>query len=233
MAAVLACGAGALLSHRSAAARWGIAPSGSERIEVTTTARGRSGPDRVTVHRSRALHPEDRAVRDGIPVTSVARTLLDLAEVVGPLRLERAFEAAERLRLLDLAAVQRLLERSRGRRGVRPLNALVAEYSGGEVPDTRSPLEDRFLAFCRAYGLPPPAVNVAVAGFDVDAWWPGSRLAVELDSYTYHGTRAAFERDRARDAALQLAGYRVLRVTDRRLSKERGELATTIRSLVG
>jgi predicted transcriptional regulator of viral defense system len=148
MAAVLACGEGALASHRNAGAHWGIAPYHGARIDVTTTARGRTGPAGVTVHRVRALHPEDRAVREGIPVTSVARTLLDLAEIVSPRRLERAFEGAERLRVLDAAAVQRLLERSRGRRGLRALRALLAAYCG-EVPETRSPLERRFLDFCR------------------------------------------------------------------------------------
>lgn len=231
MAAVLACGEDAVLSHRSAAAHWGLAPSAASRIDVTTSGRGRSERQSIVLHRVRSFDPADRALRDAIPLTTIPRTLLDYAEVMSPARLENAFEAAERLRLLDVAAVTELCERSRGRRGLRPLRALLGRYVD-TAAGTRSPLERRFTAFCRAAGLPPPATNVVIAGFEVDALWPRERLVVEVDSYAYHRTRGAFERDRGRDRQLQLAGYRVVRITDRMLEGEPGAVAGSIRMLL-
>ena len=229
MAAVLACGDGALLSHRCAAALWGLLPIRGGRIHVTVDASGRSGRPGLAVHCAR-IRLEDRATRERIPVTSVARTLFDLAEVVDPGVLRRAFEAAERLRLLDLRAFDSLCEHRRGRHGLRPMLDLLPGLR--PAPETRSELERRFLAFCRDARLPQPAVNVIVAGYEVDALWSDRRLVVELDSYEFHRTRAAFERDRARDAALQLAGYRVLRLTARRLEEEAEAAAEGIRSLL-
>jgi len=193
--------------------------------------RGRGGSAGVTVHRTRSLHPEDRALRDGIPVTSVARTLLDYAEVVYPPRLARAFEEADRLRLVDMKALERLMARSHGRHGLVPLQALVSE-AWRPLPETRSELERVFLELCRDAGLPAPQANVMLAGLEVDALWPRERLVVELDGFAFHRTRAAFERDRRRDAALQLAGYRVLRLTARRLAEEPAAVVGLVRSLL-
>ena len=231
MAAVLACGPEALLSHRSAAALWELLPSSSPRAHVTVAARGRARRPGIVLHQVRHLHPDDRAIVDDIPVTSVPRTLLDVAGVETPRRLERAYEEADRRRLLDTRAVAALCERSAGRRGLKSLRALLAERRD-PPPDTRSLLERRFLEFCRDHDLPEPAFNVAVAGYEVDAAWPPTPLVVELDSYRFHRGRTVFEEDRARDAALQLADYRVLRVTDRRLKEEPGALAATIRRLL-
>lgn len=231
MAAVLACGDGALLSHRSAAALWGFASAAGSRVHVAATGRSRRGQPGIALHQVRRLHPDDRAVRDAIPVTAVARTLLDLAEVVGPRQLQRAFEEAERLRLLDVRAISWLLERSPGRHGLRSLGALLSHHCG-PLPETRSELERSFVNLCGDAGLPLPSVNVKVADLEVDAVWPDRRLVVELDGYAFHRTRAAFERDRARDAELQLAGYRVLRVTARRLVDEPTAVAETIRLLL-
>jgi very-short-patch-repair endonuclease len=164
-------------------------------------------------------------------VTSVARTLLDLAEVLSARRLLRVLEEAERLRLFDLDAIDRLAGRSHGRRGLGELRLALAGMDD-EPPPTRSELERRFLELCRAEHLPPPAVNAWLAGFEVDALWPEQRLVVELDGYAFHGARAAFERDRVRDAAIQLAGYRVLRVTHRRLAAEPGAVAEAVRALL-
>jgi hypothetical protein len=231
MAAVLACGSGALLSHRAAAALWGLRASARPRIDVTVGRAGRGHPG-IDIHRVRALHPDDCTVHDGIPVTTVARTLLDLAEVVRTTEVERAFDEAERLRLLDMRALAAVCERAAGRHGLRVLRPLL-EDARPSVAETRSPLERVFLPFCRDHGLPLPAVNVLAAGFTVDALWPKERLVVELDSYEFHGrSRAAFERDRARDAALQLAGYRVVRITWRRLAREPDAVAVTIRALL-
>jgi hypothetical protein len=230
MAAVLTCGPRSVLSHRDAAALWGIRASSRYVVDVTAPYGSRARRPGIEVHRTRRLDREDRDVEDGIPVTTVARTLLDLAEVVRLPDLERAVEAAERLRLFDLRAVEDTMARNRGRRGLRPLHQALEAYR--PLPDTRLELERRFLDLCREVGLPPPSVNVMLAGLEVDFAWQDARLVVEMDSRTYHMTRAAFERDRIRDASLQLAGYRVLRVTHRRLRHERAAVVRTIRSLL-
>lgn len=230
MAAVLACGPNALLSHRSAAALWDLLPAIGSSAEVIAPRGSRVKRSGIAVHRPRQLHPDDRAGRCGIPVTTVARTLLDLAEVLRPRQLERAIDQAELLQLFDLRAIERLKERSHGHRGLAALNRLVADYRG--PTPTRSELERQFLDLCRKARLPAPATNSFVAGFEVDAVWHDGRLVVELDGYRYHGTRQAFERDRVRDGVLQLEGYRVLRVTHRRLQKEPVAVVSTLRSLL-
>jgi hypothetical protein len=169
-------------------------------------------------------------MRDGIAVTSVARTLLDIAAVVQPRQLERAVEQAERLAVFDLRAVERLMDRSRGRAGMSLLRAVIRLYL--EPAPTRSELERRFLELCRHADLPPPATNVVVAGFEVDVVWHEQKLIVELDGHAFHRTRAAFERDRMRDAKLQLAGYRVYRVTYHQLESDAEEVIETVRSLL-
>jgi very-short-patch-repair endonuclease len=232
MAAVLACGDGAVLSHRSAAALWGLRQVSTRSVDVTAVGRSRHSRQNIALHRVRTLHRVDCSMHNSIPVTTVARTLLDLAEVLRPSQLERAFEEAERLRLLDIAAVSRICDRSTGRRGVRALNALLSYYRG-PVPQTRSELERQFVDVCRDAGLPPPKLNLIVEGFEVDAAWPDRCLIVELDGYAFHRTRAAFECDRLRDAGLQVAGHRVLRVTARRLVDSPHAVAETIRQLLG
>ena len=145
--------------------------------------------------------------------------------------LERAFEEAERLRLLDVRAIDQLCGRSRGRRGLRALGDLVRE-ARPPAPAMRSELERRFLDLCRDADLPRPRVNSVVAGFEVDLLWPDRRLVVELDGHAFHHTRAAFERDRIRDGALQLAGYRVLRFTHRRLETDPVAAVESVRALL-
>jgi uncharacterized protein DUF559 len=230
MAAVLACGEGALLSHRSAAALWGIGTYPGIRIDVTVSDRSGRRRPHIAVHRPRSLLEEDRWEVDGIPVTSAARTILDLAGVLGP-RLERAFHEADRLGLLDPRALAALGARASGRRGAGRLRALLAAHHGPS-PETRSALEHRFLHLCHRAGLPTPAVNVPVCDYEVDAVWPRQRLVVELDGYAFHHARNVFEADRVRDAVLQLAGYRVLRVTHSRLMKEPSSVVEAIRTLL-
>jgi hypothetical protein len=231
MAAVLACGTDAVASHFSAAWLWDLKPpSRTGGVDVTVTGRSRRRRAGIVLHQVRRLEPADRAVREGIPVTGVARTLLDLAEVLPQRQLRRVFEEAERLRLFDLREMEELCQRSHGRRGLRPLRAVLAE-AVTPVP-SRSELERAFLEFCSGAGLPQPAVNAVVAGFEADMSWAKQRLIVELDSYAHHGTRAAFERDRAKDATFQLAGYRVLRVTHRRLEREPAAVAEVLRALL-
>lgn len=230
-AAVLAYGDRALLSHRSGAALWGLARQRPGAIDVTAPM-GRQGPSRrdgIWIHRGR-LHPEDHAVNGDIPVTSVARTLFDYAEVVDFQRLERAWEEADRLKRLRLAEVEQVCERGYGRRALKPIRRLLAETRA--VTRTRSPLEDRFQDFCRFHDLPPHSTNVEVLGKEVDVLWPAAKLIVELDSWEFHSHRAAFQRDRARDTRLLVAGYRTARVTHDRLDKEAATLASEIRELL-
>lgn len=231
MAAVLACGPTALLSHGSAAALWGILFMSGSAVDVVTAHRTRHNRAGIALHRPRRLHPEDCASHDGIPVTSIARTLLDLAEVVHRRQLRRALDESERLGKFDLRAVERLIGRSKGHRGLGRLKATVRDYRGPS-PITRSELERRFLDLCRAAGLPRPQTNIMVAEFEVDVVWPDHRLVVELDGHAYHHTRAAFEGDRRRDAELQAAGYRVLRITHRRVEDEPRDVVNLVCSLL-
>lgn len=193
---------------------------------------GAAGTQGIVLHRS-PLEPTERALEAEIPVTSVPRTLLDLAEVEDETRLARAFEEADRLKLLHMSEMERVCARTKGRRGLAALRGLVAR---AQLPvDGRSPLENRFAEFCRRHlaHLPPPLTNVSILDREVDAYWPHRRLVVEMDSWEYHGHREAFERDRARDAAMQAAGYRVVRLTHRRLQDEPRVVAEELRRMLG
>lgn len=230
LGAVLACGEGAVLSHASAAALWGLVGARGGPIHVTSP-RGRSGRKGIALHKGR-LDVEDRAERDGIPVTSVARTILDLADDYDDDRLRGVFEEADRLRILQLAALKRACERGAGRRGLGRARKLVEEAVAAEN-DPASFLENLFFTFCRKHRLPLPATNVDVLGFEADALWVRSRLIVELDGWRSHRHRAAFERDRVRDAAHTVAGYHVIRVTYRRLKAEPEVVAAQVRRFLG
>ena len=216
MAAVLACGPEAVLSHRDAAALHDLRRSGS-RAAVHVTTPGRSGArPGIHVHNVRRLHPADRDVVDGIPVTSVHRTLLDYAEAARTHELRWAFEAYDRLDLLDMRKLDAVIARNPGRRGIKPLLALTAAYRG-PGPETRSANERRFLELIREAGLPEPSVNVVVAGMVVDFYWPEHSLVVEVDSYRYHHTPADRAEDRRKQRVLRAAGCEVLRVLDTEL----------------
>ena len=222
LAAVLACGSRALLSHLSAAWLWDLLAAGPTRPEVTAPHRGHRRRS-IRVHHSTCLGAADAASHEGIPVTSVARTLLDVAGVLSPPRLERALEQAERLQRLDLHRLQETMSGCLGHRGVRRLGAALDLYR--EPVATRSELERAFLDLIRSAGLARPSVNVQVAGHEVDFLWRDEGIAVELDGFEFHGTRAAFERDRARDHDLQMEGIQVVRLTWRRLQDEGAEVA--------
>lgn len=228
LAAVLAYGGGSLLSHRSAAALWGLRPNPSP-VDVTAQ-RGRHGRRvGIVLHRAK-LDDEDRGVRNGIPVTSVARTLFDLSEVVALSEVRGACEEADRLGLLEMKRLKRVIERGWGRRALRPMRPIVTEARAAML--TRSPLEDDFARFCDEHQLPRPTFNTTVLDYEIDALWPKQRLVVELDGFAFHHHRAAFERDRARDAVLQIAGYKVLRITHRRLTSEPDLVAQELRTLL-
>jgi hypothetical protein len=164
------------------------------------------------VHRVRRLHSEDWVIRERIPVTSVARTALDCAETLQQRELVRLLEQAERLGLFDLVAIRGVMERNQGRRGAKPLKAAIMAMEG-EPPRVNSPWERDLLDFCADIGVPRPELNVIVEGYEVDAFWRDKKLIVELDSWTFHRSRRAFEEDRRKYAVLQLAGYVVLPIT--------------------
>ena len=210
----------AVASHASAAYLWGIFRYAPGTIDVTAPIRRRAKRD-FRVHFSSILAEEDRGEREGIPVTSVSRTLLDLAMKSRPDRLERYLERAEERGLFDLYAVHAVLDRAGGHRGRGRLRRAIAIYEP-EPAFTRSGVEDRFLALVRGAGLPVPAMNYVVAGFELDAYWERERFVVELDVYETHGSHAAFERDRQRQDDLLLHGIEMIRLTGPRLKREPG-----------
>lgn len=216
VAALLACGPGAVLSHLSAAALWHLLPFRDGDIDVTVAGRDCGRRAGVRVHRVRHLHEADASQRDRVPTTGAARTLLDIAESLTKRDLDRALNEALVQRLTSEAALRRLLDASTGRRGAR---ALREALDGAEGPSlTRSEAERRLLELLRAGGLPLPETNATLGGYEVDALWRDARLVLEVDGYAFHNTRAAFERDRERDARLQALGYRVIRVTWRQIA---------------
>jgi uncharacterized protein DUF559/transcriptional regulator with AbiEi antitoxin domain of type IV toxin-antitoxin system len=213
-AAVLACGPRALLSHGSAAALWGMAKSWPSPPEVSSRQDRR--PTGVTVHRRTTLTAADRTRQSGIPTTSPARTLLDIAPRLTDTQLARAYNDARLANYLRPTALAELLDRLPKAPGARRLATLIDQGNGGP---TRSELEDAFLAFVEHHGLPRPEINVFVAGYEVDMCYPTHKLIIELDSWTFHGDREAFERDRERDSATAAVGYRTVRLTRRRLNE--------------
>jgi very-short-patch-repair endonuclease len=232
LAAVLGVGPGAVLSHRDAAGLHALRPANHVRVDVTTTA-NRSSRSGIRVHRTRSLDAEDITTVHGIPVTTVARTLVDLAGVVPRDHLARAVKEAERRGVFDLAAVQAAMARTRGRTGSghRALRAAIEEHAALGLSATRSPLEAAFLRLVRDADLPIPASNATIEGIEVDAVWRAQRIAVELDGWADHHDRQAFERDRERDATLTAAGWRVLRLTHRQVTRRPDHVAQTLRRL--
>ena len=210
MGAVLACGEGAVLSHRSAAGVWGFAKSPRTPVDVTVVGRGRARRPGLRVHVARSLHPRDRTRRHDIPITTPARTLLDFAELAPPRELERAWDEAHVERIVRPAQVQEVLGRAGGRRGAAAIKALMERDAGPAL--TKREAEERMFALVRAADLPAPEVNARVGPYEVDLLWRVQRLVVEIDSWRYHA-RAKFESDRVRDDWLQANGYRVMRVT--------------------
>lgn len=226
MAAVLACGEGAVLSHGSAAHLWGIRGS-RDPIEVTRVS-GHRLPHGVLLHQTRSLPAEVRTVEAGIPVTSLERTLLDIAGRLDNRQLERALVAAERSRRLRWLELRRVLEAGGGKKGRGRLRRLV-EQVDPRAADAVSPTEVDFLALCREAGLPLPQVNVFVEGLLVDFFWPKARVVVETDGYKYHFDRPAFERDHESTVALTAAGYQVHRATYKMLQRNPGPFLKVVR----
>lgn len=207
MAAVLACGERAVVSHAAAAALWEIRPEADGPITVTIVG-DRARHAGIRAHQTHSLHPSDRKLLRGIPVTSAARTLLDNAADLAPRRLGEALEQAQIKRLVTKREIEATLRRAPRRLGRAALRALVADSAV-----TRSVAERMVVKLLRAAGLPRPAFNAEAEGYEVDALWRVERVVLEFDSHEFHATRAAFERDRRRDASLTRAGYLVLRTT--------------------
>jgi very-short-patch-repair endonuclease/predicted transcriptional regulator of viral defense system len=229
MAAVLAAGPGAVLSHASAAALWEIRPSAAARIDVSVrTSGGRAKRPGLRIHRAPKLRTEEITEHQGIRVTTPARTLLDLAATLSRRALERALDEAAIKELYDLTSLDAIARAHTGERGAKALAATLTHEAGTTL--TKSELEELMLAICREYDLPRPRVNGDVAGLEVDFVFAAERIAVEADSWSYHRTRRAFERDRERDAILARAGYRTLRFTHRQMTSDAAGVAAAIRS---
>jgi very-short-patch-repair endonuclease len=222
MAATLATGPGALLSHYPAAVLCGLRPPAPGPMHVTLAHGAHSRPG-ITVHHV-TLHPADATCRHGIPVTSVARTLLDLAATTTTHELERALNEAHLQRRISTHALTEQFSRYPRHRGT----AALREATRTEPTLTRSEAERRALELIRAARLPEPAANVMVEGFEVDLLWRAQRLVVEIDGYAFHSSRRSFERDRRRDQALAARGWRVIRVTWRQLAEEAVAVAATL-----
>ncbi|HYJ21696.1 MAG TPA: type IV toxin-antitoxin system AbiEi family antitoxin domain-containing protein [Solirubrobacterales bacterium] len=217
LAAVLAARP-AVASHLSAGWLWGLLRKRPGTIHVTVPTPRRAG--RPFVVHCADLPLLDRWVLDDIPVTNLARTLLDLAAMLSPTQLERSLERSEELGLFDLLALEDMLDRAGHHPGVAKLRRVLAIYRDRDPVFVRSKLERRFLGLARKAGLPTPSMNFNVAGYELDAYWEAERFAVELDAYETHGSHAAFERDRLRQEDLKLQGVEMIRVTGPRLERE-------------
>jgi very-short-patch-repair endonuclease len=224
MAAVLACGPGAALSHRSAAVNLGLMRR-YDGIEVT--ARGDRARRGITVYTSSLPGDEVRLV-NGIPTTCLPRTILDLGSLLPPFQLDRAFGQAEIQRLHDPLSLPELIARHPGRKGIGSVRELLYR----DTHYTRSDLEALFIDFARRYRLPEPRANFNVIGNECDVVWPDHALIVELDARSTHATHAAFEQDRERDRVLQVAGWRVVRVTGNQLTAHARALAADLRRML-
>lgn len=230
LAAVLACGPGTVLACRSGAAAWDVRPAPAGFVEVVTRGdRGRHQRG-IRTHRIQ-LTPDEVTVRDGIPVTTWARTMLDLAAAVRVGDVRRALERSEHLQLFDGRALDDVLARRRGQRGAGRFREALAAFDD-DAPRTRRELERRMLQLVRRAGVPRPLVNTLVQGHEADLLWRHARLVVELDSWTFHRARPAFERDRRRDVELQAAGYRTVRFTWRQVMREPEWVVSRLRALL-
>ena len=227
-AALMACGPGSVLGHWASMAVFDVRDRAGRPVDVLVQRDFSGRLDGVRRHVTRWLAPGDVVQRHRLPVTVPARTLLDLAATASRRELERLVEDTQVRRLTSVGELQAMVERGAGRRGVRSLRAIVADLD--EPMLTRSEAERLLLAAVRTAGRPLPRTNVRVAGLEVDAVWLEQRLIVEVDGFAFHGTRAAFERDRRRDARLLLAGFRVIRLTWRQLVRERSHVVVLLRT---
>ncbi|HEX3737071.1 MAG TPA: DUF559 domain-containing protein [Solirubrobacterales bacterium] len=235
MAAVLASGDGAVLSHRSAAALWGIWGSGAGETHVTVPRKTRS---QRSVRRHFGVLPEDEVtVRDGIPVTTAARAILDLAADKGEAATETALREMEYLRLYGPVSLPSLLERYPRHRGAVIVGRCLERLKDDPDGRVRGTLEESFLPFLDEHRIPRPRLNawlsVGENRFQVDCYWPEARLVGELDGFKSHGTKRAFRKDRKRDRRLLVNDYDVVRITYDQLQDEPLEVAADLLALLG
>jgi very-short-patch-repair endonuclease len=216
MAAALHFKGDAVVGGRAAAAVWGMTDAFPDLVEVTLVGRNAEPQPDLKIRRVPTLHRDDIRSRHGIPLTSPARTLIDLAASLEPLELESALAEARRRRLVSDTQLRAALERAPGRKGTAKLRELTTVQI---LARTRSYYERKLLALIEAAELPRPLTNFPVEGLEVDMFWPHHNLIVEFDSVAFHSDRQAFERDRLRDQRLVAAGYRVIRITARQLDK--------------
>ena len=236
MAAILACDAGTAASHRSSSMLFELRLPQRRWIDVTTPgARGhrRAG---IQIHDGLTLTAADTILVDNIPCTTLARTLLDVAETGTRREVERAIDRAEQQELLDMRALDAVLAGANRRRGAKLLRAVLAEHRAGSTL-TRSELEEAFLAICRAAGLPPGAVNAWIpfpdgGGAEADFLWREQRLIAEVDGRSVHATQRSFQSDRRRDQRLMLLGWRVVRFTWQQVTFEPAYVAKTLHGLL-
>lgn len=228
-AAVLACGDGAVLSHLSAAALWKLRAVDPQVADVSVRTRSRHQRDGLRAHRPGRLDAADTTHHRAIPVTTVPRTLIDLAGALPRRSLERAVDEAEFLGLLHQPEVEQALERNRTRTGAGRLAACLRRHEPGGTR-TRSELEERFLALVREAALPQCEVNARLGPYEIDFLWRDQRLAVETDGGASHNRAAARERDAGRDAWLARNGYECLRFTWRQLTERPGEVLGALRA---
>jgi very-short-patch-repair endonuclease len=220
MAAVLACGPGSFVSYRSAGWLWEIlaragAASVDAPVDVTVVGRDAGRRRGIRRHRVARLTAVEASVIERIPVTSPARTILDLARILDGRELERAMARAERRALFSRDELSSLIERHRRRPGMKGLVRLIRDFGGPAL--TRSEAETRFLELVRSCGLAVPEVNVMVLGYEIDFFWRPSGLAVEVDGFAFHSSRRQIEADRRRDTRLAAAGIQVIRITWRQI----------------
>jgi len=234
MGAVLVSGPGAVLSHSTAAALWQIRNPQSGPIHVTTAKKWRSS-HAICRHFS-ILAPDEVTKADALPVTTVPKTIFDMAASSSLDRVESMLREAEYRQLYDRLSLPALLERYPGRRGTRRIRTALERVEALPSGRPKSPLEERFLPFLRNHGLPRPRLNdwiVLDAGrFQVDCHWPGTGQIVELDGWAGHGTRSAFRGDRARDRVLCVAGYAVTRIAWAQLEDEPEAIAADLHVLL-
>ena len=235
MAATLACGPRAVVSHRSGAALQALRRDSRVKTDVTLAAASARSRPRITVHASTTLTPADITTVDGIPCTTVARTLVDLGDVAPPRAVELAVDQAEILRVFDLRAVRAALDRAGRRRGAGILRAVLEAYGGPTI--TRRELEELMLALCRAASFPRPAVNAWISlgdgiAYQADFLWREQKLIAETDGRETHMTTKAFEHDRLRDQRLAMAGYTVIRFTWRQVVDDPGSVTEALRTLL-
>lgn len=231
LAAVMAVGGVSGLSKRSAAGHRDLWQFPSGHVDVLLAGCGSRRIPGINIHRSRAFGLAHLTVHEGVPVTSVAWTLVELAGSIGHVALRKCYDVADRRCLIDFDELAYLLHHGSGRRGIGKIRSLAA-LDRSQSRRTRSMLELEFLAFCREEQLPEPLINHVLGGFEVDACWPAASLVVELDSWEWHADRESFERDRAKASDLQAVGMNVVAVTDRRLKRERATVAETLRALL-